>query len=164
MSDRSHGDAQLGSPVAVAVAVVLAAVVLVAAWASAQTSGAGVVRLAEAVVTGVEAQARDGEPWTLPRTPDGRPDLQGIWTNDTITPFERPAQFADKPFLTAEEVANLEAVTAAERAEEERLAENFRGYNRFWLDSGHHGAVERTDVAGCGSIGRESAGQAQCRG
>ena len=30
--------------------------------------------------------------WTLPRTPWGHPDLQGMWTNETITPFERPAE------------------------------------------------------------------------
>ena len=27
---------------------------------------------------------------TPPRTPDGQPDLQGVWTNATITPLERP--------------------------------------------------------------------------
>jgi hypothetical protein len=27
---------------------------------------------------------------TIPRTPDGHPDLQGIWTNATLTPLERP--------------------------------------------------------------------------
>ena len=32
-----------------------------------------------------------------PRTADGLPDLQGIWTNATITPLERPAQFVSKP-------------------------------------------------------------------
>ncbi|HXP86440.1 MAG TPA: hypothetical protein VN841_17055 [Bryobacteraceae bacterium] len=29
--------------------------------------------------------------WTAPRTADGHPDLQGIWTNATLTPLERPA-------------------------------------------------------------------------
>ena len=29
-------------------------------------------------------------PWTLPRTPEGRPDLQGNWSNATLTPLERP--------------------------------------------------------------------------
>ena len=38
-----------------------------------------------------------GEAWRVPRTPDGQPDLQGVWTNATITPFERPTEFADKP-------------------------------------------------------------------
>ena len=27
-----------------------------------------------------------------PRTPDGQPDISGIWTNDTLTPLERPAE------------------------------------------------------------------------
>ena len=31
------------------------------------------------------------KPWTMPRTPDGKPDLQGNWTNATLTPLERPA-------------------------------------------------------------------------
>jgi hypothetical protein len=28
--------------------------------------------------------------WSMPRTPDGHPDLQGVWTNYDATPFERP--------------------------------------------------------------------------
>jgi hypothetical protein len=45
---------------------------------------------------------------TVPRAPDGHPDLQGIWLNDTITPMERPKRFADKEFLTEEEAAEYE--------------------------------------------------------
>src|SRR5262245_26830301 len=41
----------------------------------------------------------------LPRTPDGRPDLQGYWTNETFTPLERPAELGDKEFFTAQEAA-----------------------------------------------------------
>jgi hypothetical protein len=41
----------------------------------------------------------------VPRTPDGQPDLQGFWTNDTVTPLERPAEFGNKEFLTPEEAA-----------------------------------------------------------
>jgi hypothetical protein len=37
------------------------------------------------------------------RTPDGQPDLQGYWTNDTYTPLERPAELAGKEFFTEEE-------------------------------------------------------------
>jgi hypothetical protein len=43
--------------------------------------------------------------WTVPRTPDGQPDLQGFWTNDTVTPLERPAEFGNKEILTPEEAA-----------------------------------------------------------
>ena len=51
--------------------------------------------------------ARAAKPWTVPRTPDGQPDLQGIWTNASLTPFERPAQFAGKEFFTEEEAAEF---------------------------------------------------------
>lgn len=48
------------------------------------------------------AQASDN--WTLGRTIDGHPDLQGVWENNTITPVERPEVFGDKQFLTDEDV------------------------------------------------------------
>jgi hypothetical protein len=44
-------------------------------------------------------------PPTIPRQADGKPDMQGYWTNQTFTPLERPAQFKDKPTFTAEEAA-----------------------------------------------------------
>ncbi len=46
--------------------------------------------------------------WKTPRTPDGHPDLQGIWTNATITPLERPAALAKKPTLTDAEAKFIE--------------------------------------------------------
>ena len=51
-------------------------------------------------------------PWTVPRTPDGRPDLQGIWTNTTLTPLERPRSLADRAFLTESEATAIEAQAA----------------------------------------------------
>jgi hypothetical protein len=47
------------------------------------------------------------EPYAVPRTVDGQPDLQGVWANNTITPVERPAVFGDKEFLTDEDVEFL---------------------------------------------------------
>lgn len=46
-----------------------------------------------------------GQKWTVPLTPDGQPDLQGHWTNDTYTPLERPAALAGKEFFTQAEAA-----------------------------------------------------------
>ena len=46
-------------------------------------------------------------PWTVPRPPDGQPDLQGVWLNTSATPFERPQTLAGRQFLTDEEVAEL---------------------------------------------------------
>ncbi|MCH7748817.1 MAG: hypothetical protein IH939_12055 [Acidobacteria bacterium] len=54
----------------------------------------------------VAAQSVD-EGWTLPRTSDGHPDLQGVWANNSATPLERPEAWADKARLTDEELAAL---------------------------------------------------------
>ena len=44
----------------------------------------------------------------VPRTAWGVPELGGVWDYRTITPLERPEQFADKPVLTEEEAAAFE--------------------------------------------------------
>ncbi len=72
----------------------------------------GVALLAVSLVTtatgaGQETTYRD------PRTPDGQPDLQGFWTNQTYTRLERP-DGVTKEFYTPEEVAALES-SAAQR-------------------------------------------------
>ena len=46
--------------------------------------------------------------WTAPRLPDGRPDLSGYWSNNTIAPLERPAALAGKEFVTEDEARALE--------------------------------------------------------
>src|SRR5215831_13094302 len=50
-------------------------------------------------------QAAPAKAWTPPRTADGRPDLQGTWSSASLTPFERPKEFAGREFFTAEEAA-----------------------------------------------------------
>jgi hypothetical protein len=47
------------------------------------------------------------ERWVAPRTPDGHPDLQGVWISISATPLERPKGLENKPLLTDEEVAEL---------------------------------------------------------
>jgi hypothetical protein len=83
-----------------------------------------------------------GQTWTPPRTPDGQPDLQGTWTNATVTPFQRPAQLGNKQFFTAEEAAAFEKQRVeqgnVDRIEGERGASDLarRAYNNFWTDRG----------------------------
>jgi len=43
--------------------------------------------------------------YVVPRTANGQPDLQGVWTNNAGTPLERPAIIADRALLTDEELA-----------------------------------------------------------
>src|SRR4030095_9157999 len=45
--------------------------------------------------------------WTAPRTPDGPPDLQGVWLNRFATPAARPEALQRKASLTDDEVAEL---------------------------------------------------------
>ena len=60
-----------------------------------------VVILCMLAAAGVTAQD------TARRTPWGDPDLEGIWTNATLTPLQRPPELAAKEFFTAEEAAQF---------------------------------------------------------
>ena len=80
--------------------------------------------------------AAQSESWSPPRTAEGQPDLQGIWTNATITPFERPAELADKPFLTEQEAAAYEARIVGARTDAAPRPGDVGNYNQVWFDQG----------------------------
>ena len=98
----------------------------------------GAAALAALLLVPAAAAAQDA-----PRTPWGDPDLQGTYTNKTITPLERPEALGDKAFLTDEEVAAQEQARV-DRNQELLVAPprrtvaggNVGGYNNFWLDGG----------------------------
>ncbi len=96
--------------------------------------------LAVAAILSAGSLAAAQGAWTVPRTPDGHPDLQGIWTNDTLTPLERPASLGDRKFLTAEEAAALETRTLQRRetADDRSVPGDVGSYNQVWMDSGDH--------------------------
>src|SRR4051812_5003604 len=49
-----------------------------------------------------------------PRTALGQPDLQGVWTNATITPLSRPTKYGTRNVLSPQEAAAAEAATQAQ--------------------------------------------------
>ena len=97
------------------------------------------------------AQA-SGDGWAVSRTPDGQPDLEGVWANNSVTPLERPDAWAGKTTLTDEDLAELKAavteVTASgldaqfgDQLVQAALAgisdadsyDTTGNYNQFWL-------------------------------
>jgi hypothetical protein len=118
------------------------------AWRGARTAAVAAALLApipaagQSGIAAVEKAAAALAPkdWAPPRTPDGQPDLQGIWTNGFITPLERPAELAAKPFFTKEEAAGFERRTTQtrdkDRRDGDRVTDVNRAYNDLWWDSG----------------------------
>jgi hypothetical protein len=82
---------------------------------------------------------------TLPRTPDGKPDLQGVWDFRTITPLERPRELGTKAFFTEAEAAAWEK-DENRRQNRDLIDPEVGGlmyppggvvpYNEFWYDRG----------------------------
>ena len=82
--------------------------------------------------------------WRIQRTEWGDPDLQGIWTNATLTPIERPESMTGKDVLSAEEAAEFETASAESRAASDRfILGNVGAYNQFWMDSGKNVTTDR---------------------
>src|SRR5262245_13861651 len=87
---------------------------------------------------GLSAQSNPAsKPWSAPRTPDGKPDIQGGWSFAVITPFERPANLGDKTVLNDQEAAEFEKETNARARQDEgrqrgTAADVGRAYNDFW--------------------------------
>jgi hypothetical protein len=77
--------------------------------------------------------------WTMPHTPWGDPDLQGVWNDATSTPLARPGGLTDKPVLTDEEAAEFERDLAYNLTRDRRdggpQADVNRAYNEHWMDA-----------------------------
>ena len=96
-----------------------------------------------------QAQARGGEQWVVPRTSDGHPDLQGNWTNQTITPMQR--REGQDRILTWDEVAEREgrvverSQAGAEASDPDRppleAGSNVGAYNNVYFEFGQRVAI-----------------------
>src|SRR5260221_6829140 len=93
-----------------------------------------------------QAQTAASGKWAVPRLADGKPDLQGIWDWKTITPLERPKEFAGQKVLTTQQAAARQR-----RAEDSELIDrpNSGGtgaYNQAFRDRGTSAADLRTSL------------------
>ncbi len=98
------------------------------------------------------AAASPAVAWQLPRTSWGVPDLQGTWTNATITGLERPFQLRTL-VLTAQEASGVENWTANFYAGIDQLPDgdleagaDVGGYNTFWMDPGRRLARVKGEI------------------
>ena len=98
---------------------------------AATAAAAGAAILVSVIPTSAQAPAVSGAAMkTSPlKTAWGEPDLQGIWTDETETPLQRPAKYANQEFFTAAQRAELDQVRTGivTRRATERDANN--GYN-----------------------------------
>jgi hypothetical protein len=91
------------------------------------------------------APAKPAAPYHAPRNSFGDPDLQGLWTNASITTLER-ARGATSLVITPQQAAKLEAMNKAWLAENDKptdpgngappAGDDPGGYNSFWIDLG----------------------------
>jgi len=88
-------------------------------------------------------QSVDAQRYKTPRTPWGDPDLQGLWSNQTSTPLERPDALRDKETVTQQEAERREE-EARQSADLPPRAGDPGTYNAVWRDPGK--AMTRTSL------------------
>jgi hypothetical protein len=118
----------------------------------------GVVLLAVIPIAGQAlkpaAKAGDVKTWSPPKTADGQPDLQGVWSNAISTPLERPDGLGAKEFYTAEEITQRAARAAQQGRGGPRptqagtVGDVHYDVSQFGLDRGHtkQATSERTSL------------------
>jgi hypothetical protein len=107
--------------------------------------GAAVSVVISASIVWAQAQKPAASaPGAALKTPWGDPDLQGIWTEETDTPLQRPARFANQEYFTPEQRAELDEVRSAlagkdQRAERGTELDVGGSYNQLFVPRKHSG-------------------------
>jgi hypothetical protein len=136
----------------------LAAMGVVLLLAPASAAGQASLPVAKAITAKTSTA---GKTWMPPRTADGTPDLQGVWTNNTVTPLERPKELAGKEFYTEEE---LQALAKQERERLDKIEAdgqppaNHSGVEGAGADDVHYDfsqfGLDRGQRKACGRAGQ----------
>ena len=115
---------------------VLLVAVAVAAVANRGVAGQTPASAKPATAAPAATAALAAKKWTVPRTPDGQPDLRGYWTNSTYVPLERPDRVT-KAAYTEQEFAVVVKDAAAREAEQTEpgtIADVHYDFTQFGLD------------------------------
>lgn len=111
------------------------------------------VPLVSMVCLGIYSVQAQESTFVTPLTEWGDPDLQGVWTNNTITPLTRPAQYGNQLILSEDEARQLEREVAQYSELQDEPSDPNRSaptkeqidlsdsYNNFWFDDGTHVAI-----------------------
>ena len=83
---------------------------------------------------------------SVPRTPWGAPDLQGVWDFRSLTPMERPDDLAGTEVFTAEEAAEFSEESIRRRSRDNDTSGRVVPYNDFWFDEGTSVTTQRTSL------------------
>lgn len=106
-------------------------------------------RLTLALVAGISLSASclAADDYQVPRTEWGQPDLQGVWNFSSDVPMQRPAQYGNRQFLTAQEIEEIRAARAARDANSDAalgIGGVDESYNDFWIENAGIGDTVRT--------------------
>src|SRR5262245_10864325 len=110
---------------------------------------------------GVHAQGQAQKPststWVVPRTPDGKPDLQGNWTNETQTPLERQGNagliLTDAEAQAIESRAQLVEEYRDQASDPNRKTPPAGGNPRSLVAPGQPSLIEQITAAAAGGVG-----------
>ncbi|MDB5453395.1 MAG: hypothetical protein JWO33_1973 [Caulobacteraceae bacterium] len=85
--------------------------------------GAPAVGAAQTTASADIPKAKVKAGYKVPRMADGKPELEGIWTNATTTRLDRPANFGDRLLLTPQELAQTENATVERNARQNKVTD-----------------------------------------
>jgi hypothetical protein len=104
-----------------------------------------------AVLASAANAAEAGKPskYAVPKNEYGQPDLRGVWNFSSNTPFERPAKYKGREFMTKEEVEADHAAIQSRSEDSDNSSGGsggVGGYNQFWVESLAQDANFRTSL------------------
>ncbi len=112
-------------------------------WATFLSAGLACATLtAQPNLRGIGADYGVDPAYRVPRTPDGHPDLQGVWGNNGVTPMTRPTQWKDRAVLSDAELEDLKGIVAKFASESGDAI--FQNQIQLALDAKEKGKFDQT--------------------